>query len=311
MQDFEGESELLEALYARGLQQPVVGADLYAGDGLLMFWSHVPIAPWQTDAWIEQMRRSAGRTRLLAWSRTASPPAKNTSWTWRGGTPARPGARWWPNADLPVWIGVDASVKRDITAIAVVTWDRAAKQVVLVNHRIFQPSAVAPINFEFDVENTIIDMHSRYRVRAVRYDPYQMAASAQRLVKAGVQMEEFPQSVPNLTAASQNFYELIKAQGIVVYRDADIRLAVQRAIALETTRGWRIAKEKTSHKIDIVVALAQAALAAVRKGEMGRMRAGTIDTDGFVHWRDEESHRQRICIETVTEKDDLRQRGLL
>jgi hypothetical protein len=28
------------------------GPDLYAGDGLLMFWSHQPIAPWQTQAWI-------------------------------------------------------------------------------------------------------------------------------------------------------------------------------------------------------------------------------------------------------------------
>jgi hypothetical protein len=44
---FEGESTLLEELYKRGLQQPQVGADLHAGDGLLMFWSHAPVAPWQ------------------------------------------------------------------------------------------------------------------------------------------------------------------------------------------------------------------------------------------------------------------------
>jgi len=34
----------------------------------------------------------------------------------------------------------------------------------------------------------------------------------------------------------------------------------------ETPRGWRIAKEKQAHKIDVVVALAMAAYAAV-KGE--------------------------------------------
>ena len=45
------------------------------------------------------------------------------------------------------------------------------------------------------------------------------------------------------------------------------RLAVSRAIAIETPRGWRIAKEKTSHKIDAVVALAMAALAAVEEGQ--------------------------------------------
>ena len=45
---FEGESTLLEELYKRGLAQPQIGADLHAGDGLLMFWSHVPVAPWQS-----------------------------------------------------------------------------------------------------------------------------------------------------------------------------------------------------------------------------------------------------------------------
>ena len=61
-----------------------------------------------------------------------------------------------------------------------------------------------------------------------------------------------------------------------VYPDDEIRLAVQRAIAVEGSRGWKIAKEKTSHKIDIVVALAQAALAAVQNGEKGRMQQGAI-----------------------------------
>jgi hypothetical protein len=43
---FEHESDLLEELYKRGLRQPEVAPGLYAGDGLLMFWSHEPIAPW-------------------------------------------------------------------------------------------------------------------------------------------------------------------------------------------------------------------------------------------------------------------------
>jgi hypothetical protein len=34
-------------------------------------------------------------------------------------------------------------------------------------------------------------------------------------------------------------------------------------VALETPRGWKITKEKSAHKIDVVVALAMAAHAAV------------------------------------------------
>jgi len=41
---------------------------------------------------------------------------------------------------LPVWVGVDASVKRDSTAVVACTYDRERKKVRLVFHRVFQPS---------------------------------------------------------------------------------------------------------------------------------------------------------------------------
>ena len=91
-----------------------------------------------------------------------------------------------------------------------------------------------------------------------------MQATAQRLTRFGVKVEEFPQSPANLTTASQNLYELIQGQGLVVYPDADLRLAISRAVAIETPHGWRIGKDKQTHKIDIVIALAMAAHAAVQ-----------------------------------------------
>jgi phage terminase large subunit-like protein len=91
-----------------------------------------------------------------------------------------------------------------------------------------------------------------------------MAAVAQRLQGAGVPMREFPQTTGNLTEIGSNLYELIEARGLVAYSDPDIRLAISRAVAVETPRGWRIAKDKASHKIDVVVALAMAAHAAVQ-----------------------------------------------
>jgi phage terminase large subunit-like protein len=167
---------------------------------------------------------------------------------------------------ISVWVGVDASVKRDSTAIVAVTWDDKAKQVRLIWHRIYQPTKRDNIDFEEEVEQTILDLRQRFLLRRCHYDPYQMQASAQRLRRLGVQMFEYPQSVPNLTRASQNLYELIKSNNIVLYPDDEIRLAVQRSVAVESTRGWRIAKEKSAHKIDVVVALGMAAFAAVRWG---------------------------------------------
>jgi hypothetical protein len=55
---YEGESVLLEELYRRGLKQPAIGKDLYAGNGILMFWTHEPVAPWQTQAWLDEQRLS-------------------------------------------------------------------------------------------------------------------------------------------------------------------------------------------------------------------------------------------------------------
>ena len=90
-----------------------------------------------------------------------------------------------------------------------------------------------------------------------------MASTAQRLKRAHVPIEEFPQSVPNLTAASQNLFELVQGRNLLLYPDKAMRLAVSRAVAVESSRGWRISKEKQSHKIDVVVALAMACHAAV------------------------------------------------
>jgi phage terminase large subunit-like protein len=165
---------------------------------------------------------------------------------------------------LEVWVGVDASIKHDSTAIVAVAWDKKVGLARLVWHRIFQPSSANPLDFEQTIEKTLLDLHKRFRVRKVLYDPYQMHATAQRLVKAGLAMEEFPQSTPNLTEASQNLYELFKGRNIVVYPDAEIRLAISRAIAIETSRGWRIAKDKQHHKIDVVIALGMACLAALK-----------------------------------------------
>jgi hypothetical protein len=59
-------------------------------------------------------------------------------------------------------------------------------------------------------------------------------------------------------------FEGLQGRTLQLYPNADIRLAMSRAIAIETARGWRIAKEKQNHKIDVVIALAMSALASVR-----------------------------------------------
>jgi phage terminase large subunit-like protein len=267
---FEGESALLESLYQRGHAQPQIGTDLHAGDGLLMFWTHQPIAPWQDEKWLTQMRRSLRVNQYLrmienrfvtgesafvemdAWRRCINP----------NGGPLL------ADRTLPVWLGIDAGVKHDSSAIAVTTFDRTSNKVKLVTHKVFQPTAKEPLDFEQTIERSVRELCQRFRVKRCLYDPYQMAAVAQRLTKAGAPMREFPQTVPNLTAIGSALYEMIRGGNLIVYPDDGLQLAISRAIAVETPRGWRITKEKSSHKIDIVISLAMAAYGAIQQSHV-------------------------------------------
>ena len=45
-------------LYKRGIQGEEVAPALYRQPGLLVFWSHAPVAPWQTPEWLAEMRQT-------------------------------------------------------------------------------------------------------------------------------------------------------------------------------------------------------------------------------------------------------------
>jgi phage terminase large subunit-like protein len=263
---FDGESNLLQELYQRGLAQEEIAPNLYAGDGILMFWSHDPIAPWQTEAWLVDMRRSLRPPQFLRMIENRFVTSESSfidMALWDQCIDDRLG-HMVNDRELSIWVGLDASIKHDSTAIVAVTWDQKAQQVRLVTHRVFQPSPEEPLDFEATIFRTLTDLNKRFWVRKVLYDPYQLLATAQRLSREGLSMEEFPQTPANLTAASQNLFDIIEGRNLVVYPDAYIRLAVSRTIAIETPRGWRISKEKQAHKIDVLVALGMAAYAAVR-----------------------------------------------
>ena len=125
--------------------------------------------------------------------------------------------------------------------------------VRLACHRVFQPNPDDPLDFEATIEATLLDLHKRFYIKKVLFDPYQMQASAQRLARAGLAIEEFPQSSPNLTAASQNLYELIQNNTLVVYPDPGMRLAISRAVAIETPRGWKSERKNRRTKSTLLL----------------------------------------------------------
>jgi hypothetical protein len=265
---FSGESNLLEDLYKHGTSQPQVAPDLYAGVGQLTFWTHSPVAPWQDEKWLAQMRRSLRPNQYLRlienrWTTSESAFIDLKEWDACTDASMQPIDS---DRNITAFIGVDASLKRDSTAIVAVATD--GERVRLLCHHVFQPTPDAPLDFEATIEATIIALCAKFNVSEIRYDPWQMAAVAQRLTRLGAPMVEWPQTTSNLTDASSNLYELIKGRNIVAYPDDVTRLSISQAIAVETPRGWRIAKEKAKHKIDFVVALGMACHAAIKQKPM-------------------------------------------
>ena len=101
--------------------------------------------------------------------------------------------------------------------------------------------------------------------------------TAQRLQRKGLRMVEFPQSVPNLTAASQNLYELIKRTGhrrsTPTTKSAWPFSAPSRSKPRAVGASPRKALAQDRHRRGA----GQAAYAAVQKGESGFMRMGTYN----------------------------------
>jgi hypothetical protein len=149
---FSGESLLLEELHKRGRALPQVGPDLHAGDGLLMFWANSPVAPWQDEAWLAEMGRSlrpSAYARMICNEFASSESAFVDLSAWDACVlptlvPLQEDKR------LDVWVGVDASVKRDSTALVACAYNEKAKCVRLVAHRVFTPGPNDPIDFEGD-----------------------------------------------------------------------------------------------------------------------------------------------------------------
>src|SRR5262249_24420747 len=225
-------------------------------------------APWQTEVWLAGMRgtlRPNAYLRMIE-NRFVSPEAPLVDMDFFDRC-VDPNARMvLYDKRLPIYVGVCASTQNGTAALFWTRWDATTNRVRLVWHRVFQPTPDQPLNFEETVEATVLELSERFALRRVVFDPWQLQATMQRLRARNIFVEEFPQTTDRLTASSQNLFEIVKSGNLTMYPDDDIRLAFSRAVARETSRGWRISKEKQSHKIDVVVALGMAALVTSQRG---------------------------------------------
>jgi phage terminase large subunit-like protein len=273
---FSGESELLENLYCQvfhedgtikgGIQKPL-GDSLpcYAIGDMFMYWDHEPRMHWQTPEYYESQRMSLRMSTFLRlhknmWVSSESGLFNMDRWDACTNPDHAPPL---PDKDICLFVGVDASTKRDRSAVVSVYKDENGK-IRLGPKRFWQPSKIDPMDLEETMEAYLLELSRGYILKQILYDPYQFHRSATTLAKKGLPMQEFPQTAGNLTEASQGLFDLVEFGNIVLYPCKDLRSEAAVAVAKETGRGLRIAKEKSTHKIDQIVALAMACLEATK-----------------------------------------------
>lgn len=248
------EDSLLFELYRKGLR---------GGDStFFFFWDHKNRMPWQTEKYLQQQRdRLRANTYLRLhenrWTSSEEAFIDIKDWDVCADSGHKPAL---PNKNIPIIVGVDIGICHDTCAVVAVT--KEDNRIPVACHRKWQPTKKNPIDLEETVEAYIKKLAEDYRIREVRFDPYQFHRSAMTLQKNGINMVEFPQTSDRLISMSQNLFDLVSGHNLMLYPDREMRQHALKATAKQSARGWRIIKKKSSYKIDLVIALAMAALGA-------------------------------------------------
>jgi len=163
--------------------------------------------------------------------------------------------------DAETYIGVDASWTNDATAVSVA--HRLRDDRVVLRCHVWSAleetaahSRVPGGRIDFTaVEDYILELAHRYRVREVVFDPDFFARSSELLAERGLTVAPIDQRSKAMREAYSQFYEAVGARQIVHNGDAVLASHVISAAAtLDEYGSWRIKKVKQSRKIDGLVA---------------------------------------------------------
>jgi phage terminase large subunit-like protein len=155
----------------------------------------------------------------------------------------------------PTWVGLDAGIKRDSTAVVVVQRREDGRLHAMA--RIWVPTPETPVDLT-EAMQYIRELDDRYQIEAVSYDPRFFDVPAKMLSDEGVKMVEIPQSIERMTPAVGNLYELIQQRGLTHDGTAEFATQVLNAVPRSNDRGFILSKGKSRGRIDAAVALALA-----------------------------------------------------
>lgn len=235
-----------------------------------VYWDEEPRMPWQQNpAYYEDQRKRLHAAEFLRIHKNqwvSSRAAFITEEMWKA-CEHDPADDIWKLADgLPETWALDASTKKDATAIVSVSYEPTRELFFLRRYWVWVPEDDGEIVQErkvIDLEETLektIREQSRLRsVNAYYYDPYQLHSISTGLAKNGFNMREFQQNAPRIKADT-SLYDLIVQKRLIVYPDETIKSHVLKAkvkLSSKTEGHYRLTKSG-GNKIDLAVALSMA-----------------------------------------------------
>lgn len=286
---FLSESDLLWGIYCKAfkngkeeepLGQRVVGLEdlpiwYLESSKTLVYWSHEPRMPWQTSEFMESQRNAPGMrpsTFRRLWQNywVSSEEVFILPEQWDALDACEPLNE---DGDIrPLFLGADASISNDSTALVATAWNVELKAPEIVAAWEWRPEHVEGserkiVDLSATIEKKIGWLIENFNVLGVFYDEYQLHAIMTNLKKKYDEkdlkklFENFPQS-SGRTMSDQAFYEWIVNKQLRRVNHARLREHVLNAVAKATDRGYRLDKAATSQKIDLAVASSMACYAA-------------------------------------------------
>lgn len=239
---------------------------------LLVYWDHVPRMPWQSAKKIAAQAQglrpgTVARFWRNEWSASASIFVTPELWDACTDRTHAPIVR---QKALVVFVGVDAATKHDFCAMVMIARG-ADGTFVLIQYRLWKPQSGMPIDLELTVESTIFEWAANFTIGAIYCDPLQLAAIGSRVRRAGLPFTDFPQTVSGTTRMGQVLYDALQNRTLRVYPDEELRTQALNVQAIESPRGFRLAKVTSSRKIDLIAALTLAMIAACDSGDEGHV----------------------------------------
>ena len=166
---------------------------------------------------------------------------------------------------IVVYGGLDLAPKHDSTGLVFVT--RQGDELILVRHHLWVPTPERPLHLP-DVKQAIYQAAHDLTFGGLLVDPYQAHGLIAELRRDGLPVAEYPQTVANLTRMGQALLDALTQQRLRLYPDATFRQQALNTVAIESPRGFRISKTTGGRKIDLIVALAMAVVAALDSADV-------------------------------------------